>query len=142
MSHADANEFIRARFLAEIHAPQDIVIAYGNDVPRDKDGDAVEDVGTNTDLWARLSIKPIPSIQVERGTPGRYKNPGLIILQCFVPLHSGTKALYDLADTVTTAFRSTVRDGIIYSKVDIEEAARESGAWWQLNITIPYSFYS
>jgi len=74
------------------------------------------------------------------GTPGRFRNPGLIMLQMFVPLQSGTKALYDLADTVTTAFRSTVRDGIIYHRVDVEEAARESEGWWQLNVNIPYSF--
>jgi len=140
MSHQEAMEFIRGRFLTEIQTPQDILIAYPNDVPRNKDGEATEDIGTITTLWARLSIKPVPSERIEMGTPGRFRNPGLIMLQMFVPLQSGTKALYDLADTVTTAFRSTVRDGIIYHRVDVEEAARESEGWWQLNVNIPYSF--
>lgn len=142
MSHQSAMELMRERFRDEIQIPSDIIVAYQNDVPRNKDGEAVEDIGTATGLWARMTINPTPSERIEMGTPGRHRNPGLIIIQSFVPLQSGTKALYGFADTITTAFRSTFRDGIIYHRVDVADVARESEGWYQLNIQIPYSFDS
>lgn len=90
-------------------------------------------------LWCRLTIKPGQSEQMSIGAPGanRFRNPGVMFAQLFVPDGTGDKVILAMADIIANGFRSVAVTGITYMTPSITTVGRTE-KWYQVNVTVPY----
>lgn len=118
---------IRSRFKTLVGDVEKIPVHYDNeqkDKPENK-------------LWARLNILPGQSIQVEIGKSERFRTPGVMIVQLFLPIGKGMRDLHKMADKIKTAFRAVTVTGVVF-RTPSEENVGRTGSWWQMNVSIPF----
>lgn len=131
MNFEDLANTIRTRFKTQIADTQSLPTQYDNQdfTPPDQE------------LWARLTILHGDSFQVSNGGPDgkRFRTPGIMTVQVFIPSGQGDKAAYKLADVIETYFRSQKADSITYRTPSVRKIG-PTGPWWQINVNCP--FYS
>jgi hypothetical protein len=93
--------------------------------------------------WLRVVLQAGDAAQIEiGGTPKNiHRHPGLVLIQVFVPANWGDKTALDLADQVAALFRR-VRvehtDGSIVFRTPTVRAIGPSGAYYQVNVSVPF----
>ena len=89
-------------------------------------------------LWCRLSIRFGVSRQISfSATVSRFRYPGVIIAQLFLPIGLGDGLLTEMADNINDSFRSKDAGGVIYWTPYINSIGVFEG-FWQENVTIPF----
>ena len=133
---------INSRVQTLVQVPLSLIAQYQNGPFVDKNEKIVpQPKPGQVPVWMAVSIRPDESFHAEMGSPGRHRNPGLIVIELFSKIGSGTAAADDIADSIKTALRSTAEDGIIYQTVTVlPGGVPEDGAWFVTPVLIPY-FY-
>ena len=98
---------------------------------------------TNTP-WIALRILNGEGFRADLGgsTGARYRFPGVIVVQLFVPDESGIATARQYADTIATLFRSAQfsagASGTITCRTPYVTTVGNMDGWHQLNLTIPF----
>lgn len=131
---------IRARFLAEVATPNDLVVVQGNQ-PVDN-----AELGAR---WCRLSVQAATRQQVSSGQPGhrRFRLAGVAFAVLLEALDHGDGDQDELVDAIQQAFTgislSLAGSPAIYLRFrppfPSGEAQRDSeGPWWARTVQIPF----
>lgn len=98
-----------------------------------------------TGLWCRLNIRPGTAFMAGMAATPYTRKPGLIVIQCFARIRTGTRALTQLADALEAHFaywRSGNLECLEASQVDVGDGSsvgNPSGSgFYQQNVSIPY----
>lgn len=130
---------IRSRFNTEVHIPRDLVVEYDNSPPTDAAG-AVVNQPTNG-IWCAVSVLEGDAFHAEFGAPGRFRTPGVFVVQIFTPILKGDKASRDLADFIIPLFRSRIEGSIVWKTPSARKIGRDAlNRWYQINITCPFHY--
>lgn len=99
-----------------------------------------KDLPKGVTVWARLHVPSGNTERADLGTgPGerRYRTTGVAQVQLFGPLNAGEQDVLVKADAVATEFRDQTDSGVKYRTPTINKVGR-SGAWWQVNVVLPW----
>lgn len=119
---------IRSRFATLIETGEGVTTRYDNDA---------RDTPTSGQ-WVLFTILPGASDVGEFGATHRYRTPGVCVASIFSPLGQGDRSALVLADAIVDAFRTTVDSGVHFRVPSIERLGVSGGAWYQVNVTIPW----
>ena len=122
MSFANERQAIESRLTDTWTATS---ISYDN-VPFDQPNDAA---------WIRLNI--INGTSNYRAINSKKRHVGVIIIQCFAPINTGTSLLRGYADDLIAIFEDQIFNGIV-CRVGSIATATPSDTMYQINVTIPY----
>lgn len=89
------------------------------------------------DIWARLTNIAGQAGATEIGDGPVVHRTGLLIIQLFVPVGSGTLLISQTADQLTQHFEFQNDGRLSYFAVSVVPAGEADG-WSQLNLQIPY----
>ncbi len=92
---------------------------------------------SNRDIWARLTNIAGQAGATEIGDGPVVHRTGLLIIQLFVPVGSGTLLISRTADQLTELFEFKDDGKLSYFAVSAVPAGETDG-WLQLNLQIPY----
>jgi hypothetical protein len=98
---------------------------WGAATPVDYDNDDFDEPqGTP---WARMVVRTQPSNQDSLGKVGnrKYLRKGIVFVQIFVPVKTGTYDADVLADRVRTIFEGTRLSGIWFYETDVSEQGED-----------------
>lgn len=89
--------------------------------------------------YVTLTIQSGPAFQADLGKPtNTYRHNGLIIVQIHTPVDEGSAIARGLADEAATIFRTRfIGAGIITKTPDFDRIG-VSGAYYQINMLIPF----
>lgn len=99
-----------------------------------------------TASWARVALAPGQSEQRSMGAIGtrRFEHKGTIAVQLFGELDKGRKPLELLVDSVRSFLQSkhlaTAGDPL-WTKAASVAAAFQKDGWWQVTMTVPFSYF-
>jgi len=127
--YADERQAIEARLAANFTA---IPIQYENS--------PLQELKT---AYCAVFIRRGEGHQITLGdSPQLHRWAGVIIVQVFVPEHTGTQAAATYADSIAAVFQrqefSAGASGLIRCRTPHAEAAGARNGWYQLNVVIPY----
>lgn len=88
-------------------------------------------------IWARLTNIPGAAGATEIGDGPVVQRTGIIIIQLFVPVNSGSLLITQTSDKIRELFEFKDDGKLSYFAVSAGEVG-ESHGWYQNNITIPY----
>lgn len=88
-------------------------------------------------IWARLTNIPGMAGANEIGAGPAVQRTGVVIIQLFVPVGSGTLLMTQTADKLTELFEFQNDGRLSYFAVSAVPAGETDG-WSQLNLQIPY----
>lgn len=88
-------------------------------------------------IWARLTNIPGQAGAIEIGAGPVVHRTGVLIIQLFVPIGSGTMLITQAADKLTELFEFQDDGRLSYFAVSAVPAGETYG-WSQLNLQIPY----
>lgn len=128
---ANKANVLRTRFKTEVetgHADLEGRVEYDNHVLKPEP--------TSKQRWARVSVREGDSTQVEFGR-NRYRNPGVLIVQVFVPIGEGDDVAREIADEAALAFRAQSFSGV-HCKVPSIRTIGRTGSWWQVNLSVGF----
>lgn len=103
--------------------------------------DNVEYEPSEDSSWVEFTILDGESNQVSLGDSPLHRNVGVININIYAPLDTGTGSARALADQAATIFRSVQFSNILCrspSITRIGNVKRESGSWYQYNVTVPF----
>ncbi len=89
----------------------------------------------NKSAWVRLTI--LNGSSNYRAINGLKRNLGIIDVQIFTPINSGTSEAREYADTVRGIFESKKFSDVVCDVASINTIGADS-VWHQVNVTIPY----
>ncbi|MGT8759776.1 phage tail terminator-like protein [Klebsiella oxytoca] len=92
---------------------------------------------SNRDIWARLTNIAGQAGTNEIGAGPVVHRTGVLIIQLFVPVGSGTLLISQTADQLTQHFEFQNDGRLSYFAVSVVPAGETDG-WLQLNLQIPY----
>lgn len=87
--------------------------------------------------WVRLTVLPGTAQQVEMGNTRRWRRPGVVVVQIFVPAASGTGLAQELGDRVRDIFEGRTVSGVVFRATSLSRVAID-GPWLQYNATTPF----
>lgn len=85
--------------------------------------------------WVRLNI--INGASNYHTMSNGIRRAGVIVVQIFTPINTGTKTIKGYADTILGIFQNAEFGGIVCNVASIETAA-PSNVWQQVNVSIPF----
>lgn len=85
--------------------------------------------------WVRLSIREGEAqiVSLDGGDGRRFRHPGVVIVQVFVPANDGDGLAREIADSVAAIFRGKTIDCVRFRAPYVQVVGPE-GAWFQLNV--------
>ena len=89
----------------------------------------------NNSPWVRLSI--LNGQSDYRAINSKKIHLGLISIQVFTPVNTGTASIREYADTLASIFDDQSFDDVVCGVASIASVG-SSDVWYQVNITIPY----
>ncbi|EOG2471107.1 TPA: phage tail terminator-like protein [Klebsiella pneumoniae] len=92
---------------------------------------------SNRDIWARLTNIAGQAGATEIGDGPVVHRTGLLIIQLFVPVGSGTLLISRTADKIRELFEFQDDGRLSYFAVSCYDAGEADG-WYQINLNIPY----
>jgi len=105
----------------------------------DNQGQNEEDFPTRDEPWVRLTILDGDAAQVEMGNTRRWRRPGVVEVQIFVPAGDGDGRSAELADSVRDIFEGRTISGVIFRATSRQRVGRgRDAAWMQWNATTPF----
>ncbi|MEM7444292.1 MAG: phage tail terminator-like protein [Pseudomonadota bacterium] len=89
--------------------------------------------------WVRLTIVDGEARQASLGSPGAnlHRHTGVIMVQVFVPIDSGTRTARELADEAAEIFRHQRFDAIRCDVPSVREIGPDD-VWFQVNMSCPF----
>lgn len=92
--------------------------------------------------YVALVIRDGEGSQIDCGTPALSRWPGVIMIQVFVPVDTGTRQAREYADQIAPIFSraqfSNGNSGNISCRIASIEKAPDKNGWCQFNVTVPY----
>ena len=89
--------------------------------------------------WAALFDRPSVSEPVEFGEDVPYMSGGVLIIQIFTPLDSGTAVSRALAQELADLMGQKEIEGLVFQEPELHPVAPPKDAtWYQCNLVIPY----
>lgn len=131
MTFAATATTIRTRFNTEFAAVRPTVpIHWPNEVKTPPSGTP----------WVRLTIVEGESGLIAMGgaNSNLYRNPGLVVVQIFVPISTLDNLGLQIADDVATIFRSQFVSGVRFRTPSTSPIGPD-GPWYQRNVTVPFT---
>ena len=89
----------------------------------------------NNSSWIRLSI--LNGQSDYRAIDSKKRHLGLISIQAFAPVNTGTASIRGYADSLAAIFDNQSFDDVVCGVASIASVG-SSDVWYQVNITIPY----
>lgn len=89
----------------------------------------------NDAAWIRLNI--LNGEAGYRTINNGIRRPGVIVVQIFTPINTGTKTIKEYADTILAIFQNKTFSGITCNVASVETVA-PSNVWQQVNVTVPF----
>lgn len=119
---------VRRRFHDKVEEPKKLDVQYEN-APFMKPDDKP---------WARFHVVFGGSTQVSAAQVGsrRFRQTAVVMIQLFVPIDVGTKALDELADFVVTQMRAVTVSGVTLRSPTVSRVGATE-RWFQTNVNIP-----
>lgn len=87
--------------------------------------------------WVRLTVLQGNSSQVEMGNKRRWRRPGVVEIQIFLPTGDGTGMATELADTVRDIYEGSTISGVLFRATSLGPGTVD-GPWRQYNVTTPF----
>lgn len=132
-SFIDAEAAIRARLIANWGSTTDL-IQYDNQKVDPTPGTPYVEFKVLFDLNEQASIGGGDANNLHRLT-------GLIYFSIVVPANSGTKALREIMDSITTIFKNKTFSSILtFEIIAGAELTEASGNWYMKTVSIPFHF--
>lgn len=82
--------------------------------------------------WVRLIILDAESTQVEMGMQRRWRRPGMVDVQVFIPAGDGDGLAAELCDTVRDIFEGRTISGVIFRATSRRRVGRGRDSAWVL----------
>lgn len=97
------------------------------------------DFDPSTDAWVRFKIQNGDSVQadINHSNP-LYRHIGVVMVQVFVPVKSGTNRARELADTVSNMFRRVQPGHGITLRTPSIFTVGPNNEWFQVNVSCPF----
>lgn len=95
-------------------------------------------------MWIRAKIVYAENMQMDIGDDTkRFRIPGVIMFQIFVPENEGTGKGIQVADEIGGNFRCLTASSVTYKTPSVKNVGRDRG-WYQINVSCPfyYDFYA
>jgi hypothetical protein len=127
MNHADAAKEVEKRVQDHLWAPSDLALAFDNVAFKPP---------SPSKPWLRTTILDAEAVKTD--LVNRYRHPGLVVVQVFVPIQSGTRGGRALADQVASLFRSVTVSGIFFRTPSLQRVGDTSDGWFQMNVNVPF----
>ena len=86
----------------------------------------------NNTAWVRLTVLMGNSSQAEMGNKQRWRRPGVVTVQIFIPTGDGTGLATELGDSVRDIFEGVTISGVIFRATSLVRAGID-GSWLQYN---------
>lgn len=134
MGFADTCQVIRERFNDQWPTLQpNVPYIFDNQGANDAD------IPTRDSAWVRLTILDAEGQQVEMGNKRRWRKPGVVIVQVFVPAGTGDGLGAELCDTVRDIFEGRTISGVIFRATSRDRVGRgRDSAWMQWNASTAF----
>ena len=89
--------------------------------------------------WVRLTVNYGDGLAGSLGWPNNVlrRDNGLIVIQVFVPVETGSQAAMALIDQIYPIYEHTLFDDIVPATASVS-ATGVSDGWQQFNVTIPF----
>ena len=132
---ADLCSKVRSRFLAQVTTSLGLTTAWPNAAF------TVPDPSTKlTQVWVRVSILPVSSVQVATGGTGcnRYRHSGVLVAQIFTPPDVGDGRGLTTAASIASRFQSGTHDGVVYTTPQPPVPSGIVQGWYQHNVNCPF----
>jgi hypothetical protein len=92
----------------------------------------------NYNEWVRLSIQNADAYQSSLGSDNHsYRYTGVVFVQIFIKPNIGSGRAMELADRVSSIFRSTTVNGITF-KTPLVKPITNFQEWYQLNVSTDF----
>lgn len=127
MSYDAESQLIRQTFLAAWRAFADSPPVAHENAPFKPPSNA----------WVRLSIINAEAFQADMAAAPRYRHPGVVIVQVFVPHGTGDGRARRLADQAAGVFRSRTIGNIVFRAASVLPQGSD-GTWYQVNATAEF----
>jgi hypothetical protein len=111
----------------------------GFDAHIDNQGQDDETFPSRDAPWIRLTILDGEGQQVEMGMKQRWRRPGIVEIQVFIPAGDGDGLSAELCDTVRDIFEGRTINGVIFRATSRRRVGRgRDSAWVQWNASTPF----
>jgi len=146
MNFEQAANTLRQRFKTDFHNRNTAPIGWDNVSGLVKpNGDFIEEAqDSNGDPipWVRFAIRPSRAQQISSGAVGnrRFRQPGTVIVQIFVPTGTGDGKAYQIADDIAVSLRGVTDSGVTLKATSPPQFVGPDGGWWQSNTTTEFQF--
>ena len=93
------------------------------------------------EAWIRPTLLPGESRQASNGSAGnrRYRTPGVLMVQVFVPVGIGDEPGWAICDDVVAATRGVTVSGVRL-RTPSSQRVGPSDAWIQFNVSTPFEY--
>ena len=88
-------------------------------------------------IWAKITVKNAVAFIVEIGSEPTTRTTGIIFIQLFAPLNTGTDALSQLADKWASHMQFHKADALELREASILDAGDDS-RFYQYSVNVPY----
>ena len=93
----------------------------------------------NNSSWVRIAIQLADAFQTCINTE-RYQSDGVVTVQVFTPMNTGSKTGSEIADSAMAVFKTAKLDKLEYLDFTTAFIGQDQG-WWQININCSYRAY-
>ncbi len=129
MGYAAIEQTIRERFEAQWPT------SFSPEVPHIHDNSGQEP--NKNSPFVRLTILQGDAFQVEMGVTRRWRRPGVVTVQIFIPVGQGTGDATVFGDTVRDIFEGRTISGVIFRATSVQRLGRSEN-WLQWNAVTPF----
>lgn len=94
---------------------------------------------TSGEEWVRLNILPASSRQV--ATVGdKWRHPGVVSVQIFVPEGTGDGKAYAIADDVAAVFQGMTLSGVRFKATSANTVGPDADGWYQVQADTDFEY--
>ncbi len=91
-----------------------------------------------SELWAKITVKNAGSFIAEIGSKPTTRTTGIIFIQLFAPLNTGTDALSQMADKWAEHMQFHKKDDLELREASIIDVSTYGELYYQYNVNISY----
>ena len=132
MTNTQALRAILARVSAFTSMPKECIQLANNHLHEGKPFEPPEN-----DIWAKITVKNAGSFIVEIGSEPTTRTTGIVFIQLFAPLNTGTDALSQIADKWAAHMQFHKANSLEMRAASILDAG-DDGRFYQYSVNVPY----